>query len=35
MEAGAPPLYGQAPLSNFLNAFRDWKKYPPYVQKVE
>jgi len=35
MEAGAPPLYGQAPLNNFLNAFRDWKKYPPYVQKVE
>jgi hypothetical protein len=35
MEAGAPPLYGQAPLGNFRNAFRDWKKYPPYVQKAK
>jgi hypothetical protein len=34
MEAGAPPLYGQAPFSNDVNVFRDWKKYPPYVQKA-
>jgi len=35
METQVPPLYGQAPLSETLNSFRDWKKYPPYVHKAK